>query len=396
MPLARLQNTSKIGWANMQSRQRLLDALHHKETDRIPYDMVFTSRAKQRFASETGIVDLEGFLDLDYRYVLLPPPAALPDFSSYFAGKVPDWPSCDWENHGLTEFGSRQNYPHFFRLGERTCINEWGEYRIFDEDLSYHRKVHPLEGEQISIQQAYQFPFPNVSDESRFEGVETQVQSIHADQKAAVLFLEMTIFEKTWRLRGFETFLMDMVANPDLAEYLLDEVTRRSAAIAARCALTGVDIIQFGDDIGAEKAMLMRPALWRKVLKPRLAEVITAAKNANPGVLAFYHSDGFITPVVPDLIEIGVDILNPIQPEAVDIAFLRKEYGDYLCFWGGIGVQTTMPFGTPQEVRAAVTDLIHQAGSSGGLVVSPSHVVEHDVPAQNIVAFVESVREYRI
>lgn len=379
----------------MIPRDRLLTALRRQKTDRVPYDMVFTGRAQARFTRETGITDLAAYLDLDYQYVLLPPPQGLPDFSSFFAGKVPDWPTCDWANHRLPEFASRQNYPHFFRLGQRTCLNEWGEYRIFDEELSYHRKVHPLDGEEVTLEQATRFPFPDVFDDSRYSGVEAQVNAIHSTGRAAVLFLEMTIFEKTWRLRGFEAFLVEMIANPDLAEFLLDEVTRRSAHMAARCARMGVDIIQFGDDVGAEQAMLMRPALWRRLLKPRLAQVISAAKRANPHLLAFYHSDGFITPIVPDLIEIGVDVLNPIQPEAVDIAFLKKEYGEHLSFWGGIGVQTTLPFGTPQEVRQAVNRLVEQAGANGGLVVSPSHVVEHDVPSQNIMAFVESLRSDR-
>jgi uroporphyrinogen decarboxylase len=378
----------------MQPRQRLLAALRRQNPDRIPYDLKMTARARQRFVDETGISDVEGYLDLDYHYVKLPAPTSLPDFSAYFRGKVPDWPDIDWNAHSLPEFSPQQDYPHFFRVGERTCLNEWGEYRIFDADLSYHRKVHPLPDPTTPLAQALNFPFPDVFTESRFAGVDEQVANAHANGKAAVLFLEMTVFEKSWRVRGFDTFLVDMLANQELAEYLLSEVARRTAHIAARCARAGVDVIQFGDDVGAEHAMLMRPALWRKLLKPRLAEVIAAAKTANPEVIAFYHSDGHIRPIIAELIEVGVDVLNPIQPESVDVAELKRSFGSQLSFWGGIGVQSVLPFGTPEEVRDAVRSLIAQAGEGGGLVVSPSHLVEHDVPAANIIAFVDTMREF--
>jgi uroporphyrinogen decarboxylase len=125
-----------------------------------------------------------------------------------------------------------------------------------------------------------------------------------------------------------------------------------------------------------------------------MAAIIAEVKTANPGVLVFYHSDGSFKPVIPDLIEIGVDILNPVQPESMDIAELKRSYGDRLSFWGGIGVQTTLPFGTPDDVKSAVKRLIGEAGGGGGLVVSPAHVIEPDVPWENVEAFVDAVRRF--
>jgi len=161
-----------------------------------------------------------------------------------------------------------------------------------------------------------------------------------------------------------------------------------------RYAELGVDIVQLGDDIGSQQGMLVSPALWRKYLKPLMAKIIADIKGANPETLVFYHSDGNIEAVIPDLIEIGVDVLNPVQPECMDIAKLKKKYGNWLSFWGGIGVQTTMPFGTPDDVRRAVKHVIRDAGRGGGLLVAPAHLIERDVPWHNVEAFVEAVHEY--
>lgn len=134
--------------------------------------------------------------------------------------------------------------------------------------------------------------------------------------------------------------------------------------------------------------------MWREWLKPRLASVIEAAKEANPEVLIFYHSCGYIEPIIPDLIEIGVDILNPVQPESMDPERIKKLYGNELAFWGTIGTQTTLPFGTPDEVRQEVKRMIETVGDGGGLLISPTHVIEPDVPWENIMAFVDAVKEY--
>jgi uroporphyrinogen decarboxylase len=133
--------------------------------------------------------------------------------------------------------------------------------------------------------------------------------------------------------------------------------------------------------------------MWRTWLKPRLARTITAARAVRPDVLVFYHSDGDVTAIIPDLIEIGVDILNPIQPECMDPVALKRAYGERLSFWGTIGTQSTFPFGSPEDVRREVRARIATVGVGGGLFLAPTHVIEPEVPFDNIVAFVEAVRE---
>ena len=129
------------------------------------------------------------------------------------------------------------------------------------------------------------------------------------------------------------------------------------------------------------------------VLKPRVAEVISAVKSIKPDMLVYFHTDGKVEAIIPDFIEIELDILNPVQPECMDPADIKRRYGDSLAFWGTIGTQTTMPFGTPDEVRRVVKERIETVGPEG-LLLAPTHVLEPEVPWENIVAFVEAVEEY--
>lgn len=361
--------------------------------DRVPFDLRLTRGARDQFARHLGSSDPQEALGADYRFAPVNAPARLPDFSRYFAGRVPDWPEHDWQAPALPLVDSAPMYPHFFRLGPFTALNEWGEYRIFDAAWSYHRKIYPLGEEACGVADVAAFPFPDVFDDARYSGIAEGIAAIHDRGLAALLFLEMTLFEKAWRIRGLENLMVDFLVRPAVAERLLDEVVCRTAHIARRYAALGADIVCLGDDVGAEQAMMIAPRTWRQWLKPRLAGVIAAVKEANRDALVFYHSDGKIEPIIPDLIEIGVDILNPVQPETMDVAGLKREYGELLSFWGGIGVQTTMPFGTPAEVRQAVRSLIDVAGPCG-LLVAPAHVIEPDVPWDNIAAFLEATRTF--
>ena len=148
-----------------------------------------------------------------------------------------------------------------------------------------------------------------------------------------------------------------------------------------------------GDDVATQLNMMINPVLWREALKPRLACVIRAAKEVRPEILIFYHGDGNMEAILPDLIEIGVEVLNPVQPECMDPARMKEQFGDKLAFWGCIGTQTTMPFGSPEEVKRTVRNLIATVGKGGGLFLAPTHTLEPDVPWENVEAFIEAVRE---
>jgi uroporphyrinogen decarboxylase len=187
---------------------------------------------------------------------------------------------------------------------------------------------------------------------------------------------------------------MDMMSDKDFAACLMDKITAFSITNASYFAASGADILLTGDDFGMQDQMMISPKMWREWFMPRYAELITRVKEVNPEMLVFYHSDGMIEPIIPELIEIGVDILNPIQPECMDPVKLYQQYGNQLAFWGTIGTQSTMPFGTPAEVKAVVKERIQTIGQKGGLLLAPTHKLEPDVPWENVIAFFEAVEEY--
>jgi uroporphyrinogen-III decarboxylase len=200
-----------------------------------------------------------------------------------------------------------------------------------------------------------------------------------------------TIFETAWALRGYERTLLDLVLDPEYAERLLEIPYRYHLAAAKKLVELGVDMIWIGDDVGTQNAMLISPDTWRRFFKPRLATLISTLKAINPQLKVAYHCDGMLHPIVPDLIEIGLDVLNPIQPASMDPAEVKRLYGDHLCFWGSIDEQHTLPFGTPVDVEREVQTRLETIGRKGGLILGPTHHVQLDTPLENLQALVDTI-----
>jgi len=348
----------------MTPRERILIALNRRKPDRVPLEIKMTLGTFEKFKEKTGCTDFRSYFNMDFREVEFNEPHKINDFSGYFSN-----------------------------LPAEAIITEWGIARIPGSMPNYHRKISPL-SKITSIKGIEEYTFPDFKADYRHQHLEKEVEGYHQSGLAAVAFMEMTIFERAWRIRGMENFMIDMISNQDIAKVLLDKITEISLFMVRRFAESDVDVIKLGDDIGTQEAMIMHPDMWRRWLKPRLAKVIRVAKRIKPEVLIYYHTDGFIEPVIPDLIEIGVDVLNPVQPECMDPVKLKKKYGSRLSFWGTIGTQTTMPFGMPDEVRGVVKHMIETVGRSGGLLIAPTHVLEPDVPWENILAFVDAVNDY--
>lgn len=201
------------------------------------------------------------------------------------------------------------------------------------------------------------------------------------------------LFERAWSLRGFEQFFVDMVADPVYAGELLDRITEIQLALINRYLALGVDGGYFGDDYGAQKYLLFSPRMWRAFIKPRLARLFGPFRERNLPVIM--HSDGQIGPILPDLLEIGLTTLNPVQPEVLDHSWLRVQYGGRLSFYGGISTQTVLPNGTTAEVEAAVAQVIQTLAPNGtGLIIAPSHRMMSDVPLQNVAAMLNAFQQY--
>ena len=199
------------------------------------------------------------------------------------------------------------------------------------------------------------------------------------------------MYENAWQVRGYEEFLMDLLAQREWAELLLDRFRANNERAAAAAARTGYDCIAIGDDVANQNTMMFQPDLWREIMKPRWAGVIAAARVHKPDIHVWYHSDGNIQDILDDLIEIGITILNPVQPECMDPLTVRKRCGKRLAFDGCVGTQTVFPFGTPDDMHRTIRSLVDNLdGLNGGLMLSPTHVLEPDVPPENVVAFFEA------
>ena len=187
---------------------------------------------------------------------------------------------------------------------------------------------------------------------------------------------------------------MDFYVNEEFALKLLDKVTDLKVELAKKWTEAGIDILVTADDVGTQKGMMFSPEIYRKFIKYRLKRVIDAAKKMNKDVLVFYHSYGNIEDIIPDLIEVGVEILNPIQPECMNPKKIITQYIDKISFWGTIGTQTTLPFGSYSKVKANCEEMLHHVRKTGGLTLAPTHLIEPEVPLENIEALVETVEEY--
>ncbi len=352
----------------MTNRENVLRALRRYNPERVPFEFVLCPSHVEEFKKRTGSDDYQEYFGFPIRYVELNPTGQKTDYTIYY-DNLPD--SCEplhWNP-------------------------EWGIMGVQGSVAHFQEMLHPMKKFK-SANEIEKYPFPDFMQDYRWEGVDKQIQGMIDRDLIAVAFMQMTIFEICWYLRGMDTFMIDLVMNMEFAEALMDKVTEIRIDSARRYAKAGADILMLGDDVGSQLGMMINPDLWRDVFKPRMSSVIKAAKDVKTDILVFYHSDGNLMEVIPDLIEIGIDILNPVQPECMDPVEVKKLYGERLSLWGTLGTQTTMPFGTAKEVKETCKRLIEQVGVGGGLLLAPTHVIEPDVPWENVQAFIEAVDEY--
>jgi uroporphyrinogen decarboxylase len=346
----------------MTSRERVLTAGRRQTPDRVPRDIPLEKFMLNRMVEHYGTQDLLKAMRSDIAVVDLNPTRLNQDYSDYFSR-----PGVTWD--------------------------EWGRGRIWDQNNQYAEYLFPLE-HAVTIDEFIQYPWPDLDADYRYAGMATQIAIRHQQGYAVSCILTETIFETAWQLRGMTQLFEDFHQNDEKAEFLLNRIATYREAAARAFALAGADIIFLGDDVAMQTGLMISPRMYRQWFKPYLTRVIQAAKQANPDVLIKYHSDGMINKLVPDLLEAGIDILNPVQPECVDHAWIKETYGDQLAFCGGIGVQSVLPFGSPEEVREHVHAVIQTLGADGGLIIAPSHVIERDVSLDNIEAMLNAIDEF--
>jgi uroporphyrinogen decarboxylase len=234
------------------------------------------------------------------------------------------------------------------------------------------------------------YTFPDLSSDAHFAGLGEWLDT-HWD-RFKIVQLGMLFFERTWAMRGMENIMMDMHENPRFVDELLDGLESLCCSVIDRLVRDfgdRVDAIGFSDDMGAQRSMLISPAMWRRFLKPHQARMYSRIRSA--GKVVYLHTCGHVEPIVGELVDMGVNMLQPIQPESMDIFALKREYGRHLCFAGGISTQQTLPFGTPEQVRAETRRCIEVMGEGGGYVVAPAKPILPGVPLANAVALIDTI-----
>ena len=345
-------------------RDRVLEALAGRSTDRVPVHFAFGPTWDRLCAK--GIADPDAHFGVDLKKIWFLPKVAPADLE-------PPRPQ------GAVRIGNAQQVGNYRSWGYAPQNIDRREPLIHAdcrEDLAAH-------------------PFPSIDAPGEADRLRIAVAEHHAAGFAVagqIPYLGGVIFETAYRLRGLDNLLEDLHSRPDFAEALLDRITENATRNVAQLAAAGADIIFLGDDIGTPTSMLISPGLWRQWFKRRLARVIQAAQGVSPGVAIAYHSDGWYWPVIDDLVEIGVEILNPVQPDCMDPIALRSRFGRKLTLWGTVGSAALMPFGTPQTVYQEVRRRIKELSQSGGLIVSPAYDLEDNVPLANIEAFFSACR----
>jgi uroporphyrinogen decarboxylase len=354
----------------MNHRQRVLTALDRKKPDRCPMQISFTPEFAKRLRQQMRL-------------------NADSDHNPHGGGNPYDLEMAIDEDMLLTSVGwansyyqSSEPYTDEWGIGWRPCVYQ----TKFGPGVYTEVASHPLADD--AKLGAYQPPDPN-RPELYLEAERLLAQ--HGAEYYIVGVTVTTIFETAWALRGLSQLMMDFVADPDLAHRVLEIPYRYHLAAAKRLVELGVDMLWTGDDVGSQHGMMISPSHWRTFLKPRMAEFIATVKAINPQLKVAYHCDGDLRSIIPELIEIGVDVLNPIQPACMDPAEIKRAYGDRLCFWGSLDEQHTLPFGGPDDVRREVLSRLDHMGRNGGLIIGPTHHVQLDTPLENFWAMVETI-----
>ncbi len=355
----------------MNSRERTLEAIQHRQPDRPPLYVSLTPQLAEKLSVWAGLpyeepidamessrishMDLLTFMGVD---VVAIAPAAPPSAPTR---TLPD---------GRT-------------------VNEWG--MVFREVGIYSEfDTHPLAHAATEVD-IRSYPFPDALAPGRFDEAKRMLEQ-YASSHAVIGDVETMFFELSWYMTGYEKFLMDLLTEAAYLPFLMDQIMHYIVEAGKVLLGLGIDILWCGDDFGTQKGMLIDPLTWRKQIKPRIKYMFEEFRRVQPDIKIAWHSCGSILPIIPDFIELGLDILNPIQPLAkgMDPAFLKREYGKDLSFFGGIDVQELLPRGTPGMIKDEVRRRIEILGRDGGYIVAPAHNIQPDTPVDNVLAFFEA------
>lgn len=369
----------------LSPRERVLCALNHKEPDRVPFDMsgTFTSGI-----SKGAYEKLKKYMGIDRptKYLNVRSQTALPDEEVlkkfHIDTRILLPISAAQEPSSLTD----------------TYVDEWGVERKKLEGKPYYVSKPAFVG-NISISDVEHHKWPDPYKSSAYQGMRKRAEKLRAETDCAIiLYLPGRVISMGEAMLGFDVFLMDMISDPSLVEAILAKCTEIQLIMIENFLQEAgdlVDIVNVCDDLGMQTGLLFSTDLYRKMIKPWQKKIFEAIHSWTSAKL-FYHSCGSVYDLIPDFIDIGVDILNPIQVSAakMDPEQLKRQFGRDICFWGGIDTHQVMPFGTPDDVRREVRKRIDQVASGGGYVLNAVHNLQPEVPPENICTMFDAALEY--
>ncbi len=389
----------------MDSRERVLTALDHREPDRVPYDLAST---------QVSGIAVKAYENLREHLALPPAEPQVCDMIQQICIPHDDvFDRLDVDTRGLfplthsnmhLPMGGQTWRKHHEDAGEAWHYrDEWGCLQSFPkaDGLYYTIVESPLPAMDVTVEQVEALPLPAGDEPWRLDGLREQAMAYRRQGKPVVLrSLCAGLVEMAERTRGMENFLVDLMVNTDAADALLQRFLDIKLAFWSKALpelADVVDVVMEADDYGTQQSQLVSPETFRQRVKPRLAELIAHIRGLAPEAKVLFHSCGSVRPIIPDFIEVGIDILNPVHITATGMepAALKRDFGSELSFWGG-GVETqgVLPRGTPEEVRENVRRNVEALAPGGGWVFNTIHNIQADVPPENIVAMREALAEY--
>lgn len=380
----------------MNSRERILTALNHQEPDRVPFDLGSTQVtgihriAYQQWRQELGLPATEPWICDVIQQLPFPEDDFVDKLRVDARGLFPrcshNWKIACQELDGAWEF-----------------FDEWGIcHRTQSPEGFYYSAIHhPLADAELTPSTIQGFRWPDACDPERIAGLRSLAMQYHNSGKAVVLKGIMAgIFEMAQRLRGMENLLMDMASDESRAEMLFDKLLELKLGfweMALPPLADVIDVVSEADDYGTQISQIISPSMFRRQIKPRLKRLFEQLRTLAPKAKIFFHSCGNVRPLLPDFLELGIDILNPVHTNAagMDPVQLKHDYGKEMVFWGGgIDTQQVLPHGTPLEVREEVRRNLDIFAPGGGFVFNTIHNIQADVPVRNLMAMWETLQEY--
>jgi uroporphyrinogen decarboxylase len=377
----------------MNSRERLLTSLNHQEPDCVPFDLGSTQVTGIHIVAYCNLRAYLGLPPVELQLCDVIQQLALPDDDVIEQLGV--------DVRGLFPLNSHNWNVTDVDVGDAwEYTDEWGitHRRLKSDGLYYSTVRHPLSG-TISVDDVHAYKWPNTGDSQRIARLREQASAYRAQGKAVMIKGVLAgVFEMAQRVRGMQILLMDMASDEMLACALLDKMVELKLVfweMALPQLADVVDVISEADDYGTQESQLISPRMFRQLIKPRLKVLFERIKQLAPAAHLFFHSCGNVRPLLPDFIELGVDILNPVHIRArgMEPVALKRDFGKDITFWGGgVDTQGVLPNGTPQEVKDDVRRNVEALAHGGGFVFNTVHNIQADVPPENTVAMWEALR----